>query len=381
MTKEEKQKEKTDSPKIESPKEKEKRAEKELKKLQKLKVSIPQLLISIKSMSALLKASIAISETVETLSDQSSDENLNKIYQYIHKQIDAGSTLAEAMALFPKVFSETIVSVVKAGEQGGSLEKNLIFISDTIKKEYELRRKLKGAIIYPVIIIGLTVVEFVGMIFIILPKLESLFSSFPNIPPFTMFVMKMANFIRTNWLPILGILVVLATLLYIFLRTKTGKKFLSWLALNFPILKKLFISNILSSFSRTLSVLLMSGIPLSKSLEITVSTTNNYIYSKMLKEVQANVQKGQNLSTSFAEHEEYFGKSFIKMVSVGESSGTLEESLMYLHEFYSDDVEEMSGNIVTFVEPLLLIFVGLIIGLLGATILLPMYQLMGSINA
>lgn len=355
--------------------------EKELKKLQRLKVSIPQLLISIKSMSALLKASIAISETVQTLSDQSSDENLNKIYQYIQKKIDSGSTLAEAMALFPKVFSETIVSVVRAGEQGGSLEKNLIFIAETIKKEYELRRKLKGAIIYPVIIIGLTIMEFIGMIFIILPKLEALFSSFPNIPPFTMFVMNMANYIRTNWMPILGIVIVLVVALIIFLRTKIGKKFSSWLALNFPILKKLFISNILSSFSRTLSVLLMSGIPLSKSLEITVSTTGNYIYSKILKEVQSNVQKGHNLSTSFAEHEKFFGKSFIKMVSVGESSGTLEESLMYLHEYYSDDVEEMSSNIVTFVEPLLLIFVGLIIGLLGATILLPMYQLMGSINA
>ena len=332
-------------------------------------------------MSALLKASIAISETVETLSDQSSDENLNKIYEYIHKKIGAGSTLAEAMGLFPKVFSETIVSVVRAGEQGGSLEKNLIFISDTIKKEYELKRKLKGAIIYPVIIIGLTVIEFVGMIFIILPKLETLFSSFPNIPPFTVFVLNMANAIRTNWLLILGGLLVFIVIIIVFLRTKAGKKFTSWLALNFPILKKLFISNILSSFSRTLSVLLMSGIPLSKSLEITVSTTGNYIYSKILKEVQANVQKGQNLSTSFAKHEKYFGKSFIKMVSVGESSGTLEESLMYLHEFYSDDVEEMSGNIVTFVEPLLLIFVGLIIGLLGVTILLPMYQLMGSINA
>jgi type IV pilus assembly protein PilC len=97
--------------------------------------------------------------------------------------------------------------------------------------------------------------------------------------------------------------------------------------------------------------------------------------------VNQNVEKGQKLSTSFSKYENYFGKSFIKMVSVGETSGTLEESLMYLHEYYSDDVEEMSSNIVTFVEPILLIFVGLIIGLLGMTILLPMYQLMGSINA
>jgi type IV pilus assembly protein PilC len=332
-------------------------------------------------MAALLKAGVAISETIKTLSTQSSDENLNKLYTYIHKKIDSGYTLAEAMALFPKAFSETIVSVVQAGEEGGSLEKNLIFIAETIKKEYELKKKLRGAIIYPTIIISLTIAEFVGMIFIVLPRLEDLFSSFPNIPPFTLFVMNAAQFIRSNWIPILGIIIAIIVLIIIFLRTKPGKRFTSWLSLNFPILKKLFKSNLLASFSRTLSVLLMSGIPLSKALEITSSTTGNYIYSRILKEVHQNVQKGQQLSTSFEEHEKYFNRSFLKMVNVGETSGTLEESLMYLHEYYSDEVDEMSNNIVTFVEPLLLIFVGLIIGLLGVTILFPMYQLMGTINA
>ena len=360
---------------------KEIKKDKELRKLKRLRVSIPQLLISIKSMSALLKAGVALSETIKTLSTQSSDENLNKIYTYINKRIDSGDTLAESMSLFPRVFSETIVSVVEAGEEGGSLEKNLIFIAETIKKEHELKRKLKGAIIYPVIIIGLTLSEFIGMIFIVLPKLEDLFSSFPNIPPFTLFVMNVAKYIRTNWLPILAIIIFIVICIIAFLKTKLGKRFISWLSINFPILKKLFTSNILASFSRTLSVLLKSGIPIARSLEITSATTSNYIYSKILKTVYGNVKKGQELSTSFAEYDRYFTKSFLKMVSVGETSGTLEDSLMYLHEYYSEEVEEMSNNIVTFVEPLLLIFVGLIIGLLGATILLPMYQLMGSINA
>jgi type IV pilus assembly protein PilC len=355
--------------------------EKELKKLQRLKVSTPQLLISIKSMSALLKAGIAISETVDTLSDQSSDENLNKIYTYINRKIESGSTLAEAMAYFPKIFSEEIVSVVQAGEEGGSLENNLVFIAETIKKEYELNKKLKGAIIYPLIIISLTVVEFIGMIFIVLPKLESVFSSFPEVPPFTRFIMDSAQYIREHWMIILGIILVIIAAIWIFLRTKPGKRFLSWLSINFPILKKLFSSNILASFSRTLSVLLMSGIPLSKALDITASTTSNYKYSEILKDVQENTERGKQVSDSLENYEKYFNKSFVKMVEVGESSGTLEDSLMYLHEYYSQEVDEMSNNIVTFVEPILLIFVGLIIGLLGVTVLLPMYQLMGTINA
>lgn len=362
------------------PKNKKKAISPELKKLQRIKVSTPNLLISIKSMAALLKASIPLSEMVETASEQSSDPNLNKVYAYLKREIDQGSSLAEAMALFPKVFPETIVSVVDAGEKGGSLENNLVFVADSIKKEYELTRKMKGAIIYPTIIVSLTMVEFIGMIFIVLPKMESLFSSFPNIPAFTVFVMNAAMTIRTNWLPILLVIFAIALAVRIFLSTKPGKYFVSWLSLNFPILKKLFISNILASFSRSLSILLSSGIPLAKSLSIASSTMGNKIYSKILADVYNSVEDGQNLSGSLAKHERYFNKSFVKMVGVGEMSGTLDDNLMYLHDYYSDDVTEMSNNIVTFVEPLLLILVGAIIGLLGVTILMPIYQLMGSIN-
>lgn len=354
---------------------------KEYKKLRRLSISTSNLLISIKSLAALLKASIPLSETVKTISEQSSDPNLNKIFQYISQEIDKGSTLAEAMRLFPKVFPETVSSVVEAGERGGSLENNLMFIADTIKKEWELKKKMKGAIIYPTIIISLTVTEFVGMIFVVLPKLEALFSSFPNIPPLTMFIMKTALSIRTNWIPILLIIAFIIISFVLFLKTKTGKKFKGWLALNFPILKKLFKSNILSSFSRTLSVLLASGIPLSKSMGITASTMSNYIYAQILTQIHSDIENGKDLSISLSAYPKYFNTSFTKMIDVGEVSGTLEDNLMYLHEYYSDEVSEMSNNIVTFVEPLLLILVGAIIGLLGVTILMPIYQLMGTINA
>ena len=354
--------------------------EKELKKLKRLRVSTSNLLISIKSLAALLKASIPLSETIKTISEQSSDVNLNRIFKFISQEIDKGSTLAESMRLFPKIFPETVSSVVEAGERGGSLENNLLFIAETIKKEWELNRKMKGAIIYPTIIISLTMFEFIGMIFVVLPRMEALFSSFPNIPPLTIFIMSTAQSIRNNWLVILIVILTIILAINIFLKTKPGLKFKGWLAISFPILKTLFTSNILSSFSRTLSVLLASGIPLSKSLSISASTMSNFIYADILRKVHLSVEDGKDLSLSLAEYPKYFNKSFVKMIDVGEVSGTLEDNLMYLHEYYSDEVTEMSNNIVTFVEPLLLILVGAIIGLLGVTILMPIYQLMGTIN-
>jgi len=357
-----------------------KQKEKTLKKLQRVKVKVPTLLISIKSLAALLRAGIPLSETIETISGQSSDENLNSIYAYISKEVKKGTSLATAMRLFPKVFPETIASVVEAGEKGGSLENNLIFVADTIQKEWEINKKLRGAVIYPAIIVGMTGVEFLGMVFVVLPRMEAMFEAFENIPAFTMFVMKASRFIRANWIVIFGVILALVIAFVIFLKTKPGRKFAGWLAINFPILKKLFIANILSSFSRTLSILLASGIPLEKSMEIASNTTTNYIYAEILKKVHDGIQHGKDLSLSLSEYPKYFNASFVKMIDIGEISGSLEENLMYLHEFYAEEVTEISNNIVTFVEPLLLILVGLIIGGLGITVLMPIYQLMGTIN-
>ena len=354
--------------------------QKELKKLQRVRVSTPNLLISIKSLAALLRASISLSDAIKTMSEQSNDKSLNMIYSFLYREIDQGSNLSDAMRLFPKIFPETMVSVVEAGERGASLENNLLFIAESIKKSYELNRKMKGAIIYPAIIVTLTIAEFIGMIFIVLPKMEDLYASFPNVPAFTIFIMNTAQAIRNNWIIIFGMILLLIIGFVLFLKTKLGRKFTSLLSIKFPILKNLFISNILATFSRTLGVLLASGLPLSKAMLISSNTMSNYIYSEILKDINERISRGQNLASSLAVHDQYFNRSFVKMVEIGEISGTLEENMMYLHDYYSDDVTEMSNNIVTLVEPLLLILVGLIIGLLGITILMPIYQLMGSIN-
>lgn len=367
--------EKKEKPKKEVPR------EKILKKLQGVKVSVPNILVSIKSLASLLKAGIPLSETMETIAGQSSDPNLNAIYEYIAQEVRKGVTLADAMKLFPKIFPETISSVVEAGEQGGSLEQNLIFISDTIKKEWEINKKLKGAIIYPAIIVSMVSVVFLAMIFVIFPKLETMFAAFENVPAFTQGILNISRFIRAKWYFIFGGLAVLAILFAIFLKTKIGKRFKGRVAINFPVLKNLFISNILSSFSRTLSVLLASGIPISKSLKIAANTTSNYIYAEMLDKVHESVESGDALSISLGKYPKSFNKSFVKMVEIGEASGSLEDNLMYLHEYYAEEVSEMSANIVTIVEPVLLILVGVIIGGLVITILMPIYQLMGTINA
>jgi type IV pilus assembly protein PilC len=221
----------------------------------------------------------------------------------------------------------------------------------------------------------------IAMIFFIFPRLEDLFKSFPNIPALTQNIMHFSGIIRENWYYVLVGLIIFYFATAQFFKTKKGKRLAHWLAINFPIMKGLFVSNILANFSRTLTILMKSGINISSALKISINTVGNGIYSDKLQQVYENAEKGQSISESLKEHPKFFNKSFIKMVEVGERTGTLEDNLSYLHKFYTDRVDDITNNIVTFIEPLLLILVGVIIGFLGISVIVPIYQLMSSINA
>jgi len=352
-----------------------------LEKRKKVK-KVPQedLILSIKSLSSMLKASLTIVESLKVLSEQSKNKEINMMYKTIANDVSQGSSLSASMKTFPKIFNEMITSVVETGEEGGILEKNLVFLADFMKKENELRKKITGALVYPVIILGIAVVEMIGMVYIILPKLEELFMSFPNIPAFTMAIVNAASFIRANGHFIALGIVILGFILKYYFSTKSGKVVADKLAISFPIIKNLMISNILATFSRTLGILLGSGIPIAKSLKIAMATVNNSVYSNIIKNIYDEVKRGQDISTSLKKYPKYFPISYIKLIEVGEVSGTLEENLMYLQDYYESEVKEMSDNITTYIEPILLIVIGVVIGIMAITIVMPLYQFTSSIN-
>lgn len=355
--------------------------EKKIKKLGKSKISPVHSIMFSKSLASMLKATIPLTEAIKILEEQSDDKTLTEILSIIHSDIQSGEKLSRSMEKFPKVFPEIMISLIYAGESGGSLELNLNYLADYLSKQHEVNKKVKGALIYPTIIIGLTVVQLSAMIFFIFPKLEDLFKSFPNIPTLTQNIMQISGVIRENWYFVLGGIILSVLLITQFLKTKKGKRFLDWLSISFPILKNLFISNILANFSRTLNILLQSGINISKALKISINTVGNGIYAEKLTAVYENAKKGQSISESLKEHPKYFNKSYIKMIEVGEKTGTLEDNLGYLYNFYTEKVDDITNNITTFIEPLLLIMVGAIIGFLGISVIVPIYQLMSSINA
>jgi type IV pilus assembly protein PilC len=336
--------------------------------------------MAIRHMSVMLRSGISLDNTVQIMSEQSENPVLRKIFLSIHATIQKGVTLADSMRRFPKVFSSIIVSIIEVGEQGGGLDENLLFLSDYLKKRNDLNKKINGALLYPLIVFFLTAVEMSGVIFFILPKMETLFLTFKNIPPYVKNIMLVTRFVRLNWywLALAGFSLILGTVLYF--RTKHGHQTFSKLSLVFPILSKVVKLQILTSIARTIGVLMSNGIPLVRAVRITADTTSNTVYYALLHKIAIQVEQGKSLAAALEENRKYFPETFIKLIELGESSGTLEENLRYLYGFYSEELQELTTNMASLIEPLLLVFIGIMIGTLAIIIIGPIYSLTSAIN-
>jgi len=344
-------------------------------------ISELEVALSVKHLSVMIKSGLALQEAVEVLVKNTSNPKLSDVWEKIAQEIKGGKTLSDSMENHKKHFSSIIISIISIGEQSGTLEKNLLFLAEYLKEKNELQRKIKGALMYPMIVFGLTAAEMMGMMFFILPKLDSFFSSFKDIPDLTKGIMNLSRFVRENTLVIILGVVIFVILFRLFLKTNLGKIIKDKLALNVPIIKTINKSNVLATFSRTMGILLESGLPLAKGLEISAKTINSRTYRRVLTEIYDKVTKGETVSSVMESYQKYFPPTFIKMIEVGEQTGSLEENMNYLYDFYSAEVKDMSNNLTTLLEPLLLIFVGAMIGLLALIIISPIYQLTGTINA
>lgn len=344
------------------------------------KVSPLDIALSMKHLVTMITSGLALDEALDVLVNQVEDPMLKKIYREVQVDVTQGISLTEAMKKHNKVFSKMVISVIDIGEQGGTLEKNLAFLAQYLKKQYELKRKIGGATTYPIIVFVLTILEMVGVVFFVLPRLESVFSGLSTLPPITAFILNLAKFLRENYpLVILG-LIILYIIIKLLLNTKPGERFKDFMALHLPIFKNINKKQILADFSRTLGILLESGVPFQKAIGIAADTIDNSYYKDALLKMTEMTKDGKNLFESIGAFPNLFPPTFVKIIETGENTGNLEDNLNYLYEFYTEEVLELSNNLTTLLEPVLLIFAGLMIGGLALMIITPIYQLTGSLN-
>lgn len=346
------------------------------------KIKFVEKVVFTKHLAIMIKSGISLAEAINTLSIQTKGTTLGDITESLEKDIENGMALAKALKRFPKVFDEFYISMVEVGEVSGTLEENLDFLSKHLAKEDALNKKIKGALLYPVIV--LVAAGLMGMFIslYILPQFVDFFDAFSiELPWTTRVLLGVANFMKEDGVFFFSTLFVAIVFMNFVVNLKPIKPTWHKFKLKLPLFGKLIAYGSLANFARNFSVLLSSGITVTQSLEITAQTLSNIVYKRQVMKMNISLKKGKSLSNVI---EREMGKEFpilvSRMIGVGEKTGNLEETLEYLADFYEDEIDGITKQITTVLEPIMLLVIGLVVGFVALAIITPIYELTGSIQ-
>ncbi len=333
-----------------------------------------------KHLAVMLKSGLTITEALSVVYD-SAQGRFKKIIGGVVKSVQSGNSFSSSLALYPKVFSGLFISATQAGELSGTLEENLENISEQLRKEKELISKVKGAMLYPVVVFIAAFCLGLVMAFVVLPKITPMLEGLRiKLPVTTRALIWFSHLIQHYGLYIfLGLIAVIILLAWL-VKQKISKPVTHWLLLNIPILKRITFNSNLARICSTLATLLKSGLNIDEALEITKNTLNNYYYRKSLGHISEQVSKGTRLSDNLNQYKKLYPVMVIRMIGVGEKSGRLDETLKYLANYHEFKVDNATKTLTTAIEPILLIFIGLAVGFLALSIITPIYEVTGGIK-
>lgn len=326
-------------------------------------------------LSSMVSAGLAITKALEILSIQTKNKKLSNIVSQLLNDVESGSQLSESLSKFPEVFNESYISLVRAGESSGKLDEVLLRLSENLEKERQFKSKVKGALIYPSIIFIAMILVFAMIILFVIPKLTVMYESLNVELPFaTKVMLAMSEFALTYWWLI--IIVVIASIygFMFYKKTPAGAKSIALIGFKMPIFGNLTKQSNLVEITRTLGLLIQSGVPIVDSLEIVETATSNIIYKEAVQRFTIDVKHGYPLSQSISK-ETYFPPIVANMVVVGEETGTVDKSLQNLSKYFEGEVDKVVKNLTTAMEPLIMIFLGIMVGILVISVITPIYKL------
>ena len=331
-----------------------------------------------RQLSLMFKSKIPLVQSLRSIAEQTKSRGFKEKILTIAQVVEGGTPFSQALAAYPQIFSTFYVSMAKSGEASGTLSESLSYLAEHLEKEYHLMSKIKGAMIYPALIIVVVIGVLFMMMFFVIPSMTKVLTETGQELPFvTKVVIALSRLLR-SWGWALGIFAAaLFVFLFRWLRTATGKRLKDKYFLYVPALNSFLRMIYLSRFAENLSTLISGGLPIVTALEITGEIVGNDVYKNIILQVMDEVRKGERISRVLMKYPEEFPPILTQMVAVGEQTGTLDESLMNVVEFYSKEVERSIDNLLSIIEPVMVIFLGgIVAGLMGA-ILLPLYKMSG----
>lgn len=352
--------------------------------LDRFQVSQLDRVLMAKHLATLIRSGIPIDESLEILAEEASSGRLRRVIRAVRGRIEGGATLSESLATYPSIFNPLFVQMVRVGEESGTLEENLRYVADQLEHEYDLKQKVKGAAAYPVLVLVLAFVMGGAMSFFILPRLVPLFESLNvELPLPTRIVLAMSVFfVRFGGVFFVGVIVGLILLRFL-LRSTPVRPYWHRFLVRVPVIGRIVMDINLARLTRTLGILLRSGLPIVEALAITLETTGNEVYATLIRKSGLDVERGLPLSEGMlaaSKDTKVLPIIVPRMIGVGERTGTLDDSLINLAEFYEKEVDGATKTMSTVVEPLLIIVIGLVVGLIAIAIISPIYQLTGEVR-
>ena len=309
------------------------------------------------------------------LTEQSQNKTFKRILSQVTRDVEGGSTLADALGKHPKVFDSLYVNLVAAGEVGGILDTILQRLAAYIEKTQKLKSQIKGALTYPAVVVAIAIIVIAVIMIFVIPVFQDMFSSFGKaLPAPTQLVVNMSDFTKSNihWM-ILG-LIILAFAFKRYRGTASGRRRVDSVLLRLPIIGELIRKVAVARFTRTLGTMVKSGVPILDALEITARTAGNVIVEEVVMDARSSIAEGQTIAEPLAESIIFPGM-VTQMISVGESTGALDAMLEKIADFYDDEVDATVAAMTSMLEPLLMLFLGGSIGGLVIAMYLPIFQM------
>jgi type IV pilus assembly protein PilC len=337
-------------------------------------ISTRDIAVFTRQLGTMIKTGLTLTDSLIILKQQS-EGKFADILEEIVEEIQGGSSFYEALRPYRDIFSNTYLSLIKSGESSGQLDDVLVRLADNLEKQEEFKGKVKSALIYPaIVILGMIVVGFIMMIFVI-PKLTTMYKDFGvELPTPTKILIGVSTFVSNFWYVVLLLVAGLVIGFIQWHKTDQGKEAVDRFLINLPIVGPVVKKSILTQVCQTLAMLVDAGVPIIQALEIVAQTSNNYIFEKSIKTVAKRVEKGVPLAKTFGEYEMY-PPLFIQMVSVGEETGKLGEVLEKVSHHFEMETETAVKGLTSAMEPLMMVVLGVGVGFLVISIITPIYNL------
>lgn len=329
----------------------------------------------IDNLSVMLKAGISISRSLQILFKQTKNAKFQVILNDIYNQVEQGKGLSEALEKYPSIFPGIIISMVKVGEISGSLDKSLEYLTIQLHREADLKSKVRGAMIYPSVIVGAMFIIGILMSIFVLPSLTSIFAQQDvTLPLTTRFVIGFSNFMSGHAVLVIGGLIAIIAAFFAALKTYDGKKAFDIFSLHVMTIDTVVKKVNLARFARILSSMLKSGIPLVQGLEVAGQSLGCIPYKELIAKAATEVKVGKPLAEVLGKDPGLFPALVVQMIEVGEESGAVQEILEQLAMHYEEDVDNTLKNLSSVIEPLLILIIGAVVGLLALSLISPIYS-------